>query len=282
LVHDGVWYYGTYCLGPLGETPYGDDKFNWPWLGPFVGFRTSADYGRSWTDTPHTPEKPLFNETGMYGYPVKIGAPHFVDFGKNMEHSPDGYAYLVGHGAEETDEKPRFGNLSWISGDQIYMLRVKPSIENMNDASKYEFFGGHDRNGNAIWTNDFQSIKPLIDWNNNCGCVTMTYNAPLRKYLMCITDGWPTDEKMNSYILESDNITGPWKLVTYMKDFGEQGYFLNFPSKFISDDGKTAWLCYSGQFSPGDLGQVIADNPPGSHYGMVLQEVEFERGNKKT
>ena len=44
LVHDGVWYYGTYCLGPLGETQYGDDKFNWPWLGPFVGFRTSTDY----------------------------------------------------------------------------------------------------------------------------------------------------------------------------------------------------------------------------------------------
>jgi len=279
LVLDGVWYYGTYCLGPLGETQYGDDKFNWPWLGPFVGFRTSTDYGRHWTDTPHTPEKPLFGETGMYGYPVKIGAPHFVDFGKNMEQSPDGYAYMVGHGAEVADEKPRFGNLSWISGDQVYMLRVKPSIENMNDASKYEFFGGHDQNGDAIWTNNFESIKPLIDWNNNCGCVTMTYNAPLKKYLMCVTDGWPTDEKMNSYILESDNITGPWKLVTYMKDFGEQGYFLNFPSKFISDDGKTAWLCYSGQFSPGDLGQVIADNPPGSHYGMVLQEIEFEIGS---
>jgi len=52
------------------------------------------------------------------------------------------------------------------------MLRVKPSIENMNDASKYEFFGGHDHSG--------------------------------------------------------------------------------------------------------DLGQVIADNPPGSHYGMVLQEIEFQ------
>jgi len=106
-VCDGVWYYGTYCLGPLGETKYGDDKYNWPWLGPLVGFRISTDHGRSWTDTPHTPEKPLFGETGMYGYPVKIGAPHFVDFGKNMEHSPDGYAYLVGHGAEETDKKIR-------------------------------------------------------------------------------------------------------------------------------------------------------------------------------
>ena len=31
----------------------------------------------------------------MWGYPVKIGAPKFVDFGKNMEHSPDGKAYLL-------------------------------------------------------------------------------------------------------------------------------------------------------------------------------------------
>ena len=57
----------------------------------------------------------------MWGYPVKIGAPHFVDFGKNMEHSPDGNAYLVGHGAEYPDKEPRVANLSWISGDQIYL-----------------------------------------------------------------------------------------------------------------------------------------------------------------
>jgi hypothetical protein len=276
LVLDGVWYYGTYCLSPEGSTYIGGRLYNWPWLGPFVGFRTSTDFGRSWTETPHTPEKPLFGETGLHGHPVKIGAPHFVDFGKNMEHSPDGYAYLVGHGAEATDEKPRTGNLSWISGDQVYMLRVKPGIENMNDASKYEFFGGHDGKGDAIWTNDFESIQPLIDWNNNCGCVTITYNAPLKKYLMCITDGWPTNAKMSSYTLESDNITGPWKLVTYMKNFGEQGYFLNFPSKFISEDGRTAWLCYSGNFWDEANGVSIGVNPPGSHYGMVLQEVEFE------
>ena len=106
--------------------------------------------------------------------------------------------------------------------------------------------------------------------------MTITYNAPLKKYMMCVTDGWPTNAKMSSYILESDNITGPWKLVTYMKDFGEQGYFLNFPSKFISEDGRTAWLCYSGKFWDEANGVSIGVNPPGSHYGMVLQEVEFE------
>ncbi|MDB4867828.1 MAG: hypothetical protein JWR03_2161, partial [Cohnella sp.] len=100
LVYNGIWYYGTYCLGPYGIMKYGNTAYNWPWLGPFVGFRISEDFGATWTDTPHTPEKPLFGETGMYGYPVKTGAPHFVDFGKNMEHSPDGKAYMVAHGSD--------------------------------------------------------------------------------------------------------------------------------------------------------------------------------------
>ncbi|NTV81214.1 MAG: hypothetical protein HGA24_07310, partial [Candidatus Aminicenantes bacterium] len=95
LVYKGVWYYGTYCLDPAGSAPYGPITVNWPWLGPFVGFRVSADLGRSWKETPHTPDKPIFGETGINGYPVKIGSPHFVDFGKDMQHSPDGKAYLV-------------------------------------------------------------------------------------------------------------------------------------------------------------------------------------------
>jgi hypothetical protein len=275
LIYNGVWYYGTYTLAPYGRTTFGREEYNWPWLGPLVGFRISTDFGKTWKECPHTPDKPLFGETGMWGYPVKIGAPHFVDFGKNMMHSPDGFAYLVGHGAEYPDQKHRFANLSWISGDQIYLIRVLPGPENINDPTKYEFFGGHDGNNNPVWTHEFDSIKPLVDWNNNCGCVTITYNAPLKKYLMCVTDGWPTVEKMNSYILESDHITGPWKMVVYMKDFGEQGYFLNFPSKFISEDGRTAWLCYSGNFARDWRDIKIEEDPPGSHYGLVLQEVKF-------
>jgi hypothetical protein len=275
LVYDGVWYYGTYCLDPTGYAQYGDDYYNWPWLGPFVGFRYSTDYGKTWTETPNTPEKPIFGETGKNGYPVKIGSPHFVDFGQNMEHSPDGKAYLVAHGADINDAKPRFWNASWINGDQVYLLRVTPSIENMNDPAKYEFYAGKDRSGEAIWTDDFKKIKPLLEWNNNMGCVTVTYNKPLDKYLMCVTDGGNTMSKMNTYILEADELTGEWKLVSYMKNFGEQAYFVHFPSKFISEDGLTAWMMYSGNFVSSWTDIKIDQNPPGSHYGLVMQKVEF-------
>jgi hypothetical protein len=275
LVHNGIWYYGTYCLAPHAVTRYGTVDYNWPWLGPLVGFRISRDYGKTWQETPHTPDKPLFGESGLWGHPVKIGAPHFVDFGKNMEHSPDGKAYLLAQGAVEADPKPRFANLSWITADQVYLLRVTPSPENINDPGKYEFYTGNDAHGNALWTHDFAKTRPLIEWNNNMGCITVTYNAPLKKYLMCVTDGGNTYARMNTYILESSRLTGPWRLVSYMKNFGEQSYFVNFPSKFISADGQSAWLCYSANFATDWNNEKIKSVPPGSHYGLVLQEVKL-------
>lgn len=275
LVYNGVWYYGTYCLLDSDGDP--SKGLNWDILGPFVGFRYSTDYGKTWHDTPRTPAAPLFGEPAKPGGVVKMGSPHFVDFGKNMQYSPDGYAYLVGQGATDPDPKPRPANLSWITGDQIYMARVKPSIQNMNDRAKYEFFGGYDASGRPVWTHDFSRIKPLVDWNNNCGCVTMTYVASLKRYLMSITDGGNTISKFNTYILESGQVTGPWKLVVYMHEFGEQGYFVNIPSKFISPDGRTAWLCYATNFSNGNpnWNTHYRALPPGGGYGMNLQEIKL-------
>ena len=274
LVDEGVWYYGTYCLHPSGSVPHDGMTYNWPWLGPFVGFRWSTDSGKTWTQTPCTPDRPLFGESSLHGEPVKIGTPHFVDFGKNMEHSPDGKAYLVAHGASDGVNR-RFAYDSWITGDEIYLIRVKPSIENINDASKYEFFAGNDRQGEPLWSSDFAKIKPIAAWKDNMGCVTMTYDAPLKRYLLCVTDGTNTVGYFNTYILESTRMTGPWKLVDYLRRFGEQAYFVNFPSKFIGPDGRTLWLCYAANFSQGWNGVRFKSSPVGGRYGMCLQEVKL-------
>jgi len=97
---------------------------------------------------------------------------------------------------------------------------------------------------------------------------------------MCVTDGGNTCGRMNTYILESERLTGPWRLAAYMKDFGEQAYFVNVPSKFMSADGRTAWLCYSANFATTWNGQQIKTNPPGSSYGLVLQEIRLLTQNK--
>jgi hypothetical protein len=265
IVHDGVWFYGTYCLK---ETP--KKGLNWDILGPFVGFSWSTDLGGTWHQSPHTPEKPLFNES-----PIKLGLPHFVDFGKNMKYSPDGKAYLVSQGTTEPDPKPRDANLSWITGDQVYLARVTPTLSSMNRKSAYEYFAGHDSKGTPLWTRNISKIEPLIDWNNNAGNVSVTYDPPLKKYLMVVTDGGNTIGKYNTYVLESTQITGPWRLVTYMRNFGEQGYFVNLPSKFISDDGRTLWLSYSANFSNSDMHTNHKSDPPGSGYWWSLQEVKL-------
>jgi hypothetical protein len=264
LVYHGVWYYGTYTLddirGPCG---------NWCTLGPFVGFRYSTDFGVHWTDTSHTPASPLFGESGKNGGRVKIGTPHFVDFGRNMAHSPDGHAYLVGHG---TTRPAGFAN--WIAGDQVYLVRVTPSIETVNDPAAYEFFAGHDAHGRSLWAKDVTAIRPLLDWTNHLGCVTATYNAPLQKYLMCVcrpTDGFTSTGTYDTMILEADALTGPWRLIHYLPQFGRQAYFVNIPSKFISADGRTMWLCYSANFSE-HLKIPQESQPPGSRYSMCLHE----------
>ncbi|MCH7226890.1 hypothetical protein [Haloferula sp. A504] len=332
LVHDGIWYYGTYCLGPSASYRHQGLSWNWPVLGPMPGFQISRDLGKTWEPSPHSATEPLFPEPGQFLGPVRMGAPKFVDFGRNMEHSPDGKAYLIGMGAEENDPKPRpcirpaedgsglvihdgvceepirmevrrgeeadpqlkapaaaarkqlkgrtfnHGNLSWISADQVYLARVTPSPQTINDLSAYEFFAGHDTGGDPVWTGDFSKIRPLLEWNNHMGCVTATWVPGLKKYLMCVTDGWPTVTRMTSYILEADELTGPWKMVAYMKDFGEQAYFLNVPSKFIGGDGRKMWLCYSANFANegnGLLVEPLKIHPPGGRYGLSLHEMEL-------
>lgn len=274
LYYKEVWYYGTYCLNQTA-----DKKLNWDVLGPFVGFDISLDQGKSWRHTARTPEQPLFPE--HIGDKIRIGAPHFVDFGQDMQNSPDGKAYLVAHGSSAATPLDRDANLSWITGDEVYLLRVTPSPEAINDPSQYEFFAGHDAQGKAVWTHDFARIQPVVQWDNNMGSATMTYDAPLKAYLMAVTDGTNTVGKFNTYILESRDITGPWKLVSYLKDFGQQAYFVNFPSKFISSDGRTLWMSYSANFSNIFMGTNFATDPAGGGYWWTLQEVRLLEPNAR-
>lgn len=283
LVYNGVWYYGTYNLDWC--------KNPWDVLGPFVGFNISTDLGQTWQPPTRTAMNPLFGESGKNGTPVqmwakteeyekwsgkagtpgaqvKIGAPHFVDFGKNMEHSPDGKAYLVAQGAE----RPEAFNC-WAASDQVYLLRVKPSIVTMNDPKAYECYCGRDASGQPLWKSDFKQIKPLLEWNGRMGIVTATYVPGLKRYLMCVTAGHGPKADANgpydTYILEAETLTGPWKRVSYMKGFGAQAYFVNFPSKFLSPDGRTLWLVYSHGWGYAEA------KPPASKYAMCLQEVRL-------
>ncbi len=270
LVHDGVWYYGSYTLDN-GVAP--GAQGNWNLFGPFVGFRYSTDWDHlttSWADGYWT-QGPLMDDASQplleAKRPVRIGSPHFVDFGQNMKHSPDGKGYLVSHGAETADAVH-----NWIEGDSIYLTRVKPSITTINDKTAYEYYAGSDSKGEPKWSGNYSDIKPILSWPGHLGCVTITYNAPHKRYLMCITKG-KSGQNYDTMILESKKLTGPWSLVHYLQNFGPQAYFVNIPSKFISKDGKSMWLCYSANFERS--GGSSAGYPIGSSYALCLQEMRL-------
>lgn len=270
-VHEGTWHTGTYCLDETGTGK------NYDIMGPFVGFDSSPDGGHTWVRGPHTAQAPLFEEDPAV-LPVRIGAPHAVDLGYELEYSPDGFAYFTAQGSASTTR-----HASWISGDAIYLLRVRP--EDPNDRNAWEFWasvGGRD-----VWSSDETAVTPLIEWQDSLGCVTATWVPAISRYLMFVTDGKDTVTTMDSYILEAKSLTGPWSVVAVMPNFGTQAYFLNAPSIFLDPHAPKLWLSYSANFTNGDLAadsglplDHLEVDPPGSTYAMCLLElVLLEPGN---
>jgi hypothetical protein len=274
LPYKGVLYYGSsYRLIVDGFHS----------LRPFAGFDLSTDGGTTWTKR----SGELFPEAE---YPdIKIGEPHFVDFGTNLKYSPDGKAYLVAFGAKAglaatrpaPASRPKLPpeNPDWNWADCVYLLRVTPSPATINDASSYEYYGGNDAAGNPIWTRDFSKIKPVVEWPDHMGQVAATYIPALKKYIMCVTDGEKYNGPFDAYFLESGELTGPWKMVTYWGAFGKQAYQVHLPSKFIGTAVKngvlTAWLAYAANFVAGNQ-----PDPPDSKYAMCLRQISIKVPDK--
>jgi hypothetical protein len=279
--HQGVWYYGGYyCHRWLNEhnVPITYE------LGGFGGFRISQDRGKTWQDTPHDDQHPLFPETGRCsgGAAIKMGTPHFVDFGRDLEHSPDGYAYLAGHGTYDLD-----GIANWCSGDAISMARVRPSLQSMNDPGAYEFYAGHDASNRPIWSKDFSRIAPLISWRGGAGCVNITYQPVLRRYFGFLCGGWADGDSgcYNIWVVESSTLTGPWFSVACLRGSGGgQPYFVCMPSKFNREDSGKLAIFYSANWSvyhpwktidrPG-VSPWIDKNGPGGVYSLCVAEFEL-------
>lgn len=273
LYYRGVWYYGGYyCHRWLNDhnVPITYE------LGGFAGFRMSSDQGKTWQDTPHDDLRPLFPEVGRCsgGPPIRMGAPHFVDMGRELEHSAEGYAYLVGHGTYMAD-----GLCNWSSGDAISLARVCPSQAAMNDLDAYEFFAGHDGSGRPVWSKDFSRITPVLEWPGGAGCVNITYHPHLRKYFGFMCVGWADGDSgsYDTWIVEANEIHGPWHSIDRLRGMGGQPYFVCLPSKFLLPESRKLTLFYSANWKaerPGVKRWVDPNGPQGA-YSLCVAEFEL-------
>ena len=140
----------------------------------------------------------------------------------------------------------------------------------------------------AIWTSgDVSKAQPLFTWDNHTGVVTLTYFPAMKKFIMVVST--PTYSpytvlQFDTYLLESDSLTGPFSYVTYMRMFGPEAYFVNFPSKFLGDIVHTAQgpaqegvLSFSANFALKD--DAV---PRDSGYYWCLQPIRLILSSKFT
>ena len=261
VIANGVYYIGSYSAFDDG--------------GRFNGFRYSKDWNHwaeelnpgwknpYWTDT----RKPETDFWSTDQNPRRFNVPHAVVFGQDNKLSPDGKIYLTAHGQLQG------GTSNWDKGDAIYLCRVDPEPEAVSNPESYEFFSGRDKNGDVKWSGDIKLAQPILEWKNHLGSESITYIPGLKKYLLMTTRLKESEKNLPSNVFifyEADTITGPYRMVHYLRDWGPQAYFPNVPSKFISVDGKKMWLCVACNYS-----SKTVPKPFQCRYSASFHEIEL-------
>jgi len=51
----------------------------------------------------------------------------------------------------------------------------------------------------------------------------------------------------DTYVMEADSLSGPFRLISYMPKFGQQAYFVSFPSAWMN--GSEMVMTFSANFA---------------------------------
>ncbi len=186
----------------------------------------SEDHGRTWTWAD-------WKFTATFGYPT------FLQFGKNYSGARDGFVYIYSHDSPS----------AYQPADHMVLARV--AKEKIADRAAYEFFAGLDKAGKPKWTKDIAHRQPVFTNPGKCYRSGISYDAGIRRYLWCQTlPGGDTRFRGGLAIFDAPEPWGPWTTVLYAErwDVGP-GETSSFPPKWMSRDGKTLYLVFSGNDS---------------------------------
>ncbi len=191
----------------------------------------SDDRGKSW-------------KLADWKWKTSFGCPTFLNFGKNYSDRPklaDDFVYMYSHDSASAYE----------ASDQMVLARVRKHQIRSRDA--YEFFAGiQSESGAALWTDDIKQRQAVFGHKGNCYRSGITYNAGLKRFLWCHTLPASTDSRGPRFqgglgIYESRTPWGPWKTVFYTTNWDVgPGETSRFPTKWMSEDGRSAHLVFSG------------------------------------
>ena len=163
----------------------------------------------------------------------------FVNYGKNYQNARDDNVYMVTH------DNPSAYQVS----DHFVLIRVPK--DKLVDRNAYQFYQGLDANGNPLWTNDIRQRQPVFTNLQQCRRSSISYNAGIGRYIwwqQISCDGNSDTRYQGGLgIFEAPEPWGPWSTVYYTEkwDVGP-GDLACFPTKWMSEDGKTMFLVFSG------------------------------------
>jgi len=173
-------------------------------------------------------------------FETSFGAPTFLNFGKDYAGARDDYVYIYSPDSDSAYEP----------ADRMVMARV--SKGRMRERIGYEFFKGLGADDAAVWTADIRDRGAVFVHPGSCYRSGISYNAGLKRYLWCQTLPRSTDSRGPRFqggfgIYEAPEPWGPWRTAFYTEtwDVGP-GETSTFPTKWISEDGRTCHLLFSG------------------------------------
>lgn len=186
---------------------------------------SSTDYGEHWTWCDWTFE--------AFGYPT------FINFGPNYQGSRDNYVYLVSPDGPD----------AYVPSDTFILARVPK--DRITDRDAWEFLEGRE-GSQPSWTSDIEKRGAVFENKGQCLRSGITYNAGLKRYLWWQIRGMDKEGKDVRFgqagfeVYDAPEPWGPWTTAFTTDEWdippGECG---SFPTKWMSDDGRTVHLVCS-------------------------------------
>jgi hypothetical protein len=173
-------------------------------------------------------------------FPDTFGCPEFVQFGRDYRGARDRYVYVV---SQDNDNPYRYS-------PDVVLARVPKG--RVADRGQWEFFAGMDPAGQPLWTAEIHARKPAFTDPKGVQRIAITYHRALKRYLL--TTSHKLDPKAEVThtgalgVFDAPEPWGPWTTVYYDDYWSgkDRTYHHKFPTKWMSADGQTLWLLYSG------------------------------------
>jgi CubicO group peptidase (beta-lactamase class C family) len=191
----------------------------------------SADRGQTWA-------------WADWKFATCFGCPTFLNFGPSYAGARDGFVYTYSHDSDSAYEP----------ADRMVLARVPK--DRVRDRAGYEFFKELDAQGRPVWTKEIGERGAVFTHRGRCYRSGITYNASLKRYLWVQiipgTQGTKADTRFAGgfAVYDAPEPWGPWTTVFFTEkwDVGP-GESASFPTKWMSDDGLTLHLVFSGDDS---------------------------------